>query len=73
VFTSTAAGTQHKKEGGKLKPEEKEADDSPGDRSPHDLRFHAELPEEERVDVRVFFNLLGDRLALSMPCLGFDS
>src|SRR5579884_2760551 len=37
------------------------------------LWFHAELPEQKRIDVRVFLDLLCDRLSSTMAGLCFDA
>ena len=35
------------------------------------LLLHSQLPKQKRINIRELLDLLGDRLASPMPCLGF--
>src|SRR5580692_2589476 len=37
------------------------------------LRFHPQLPKQERIDVGEFFDLFGHRLSRAVPGFAFDS
>src|SRR5436189_1356660 len=37
------------------------------------LRLHSQLPEQERINIRAFLDLLGDRFACAMAGFGFYS